>query len=83
MPLQKNYGVLVVAWAWPEDLPAALPEKWRSIFDARFNGDMLALNCPMRQDDVGEDSSKRHRSHGACVTFSLVRRASGTGSHSL
>ena len=57
------------AWAWPDEIPAVLPENWRSIFDTRFNGDMLALNLPLRQDDIGENSRKRHRNQETCVTF--------------
>ena len=66
-----DYGVLVVARAWPDDIPAALPERedWRSFYYVCFSGTMLALHFPMRQEDIGEDSSKSHRSRATGVTF--------------
>ena len=71
MPLQQKYGVLVVARTWPENLQQRCHKNWRSIFDTRYNGVIIALHCPMRQADVGEDSRlrKKSRSHGTCVTF--------------
>ena len=64
-----DYGVLVVAWAWPDDIPAARPEDWRKFYYVRFSGAMFALHFPMRQEDIDADSSKRHSSQATGVTF--------------
>lgn len=60
MDVASERGVLVVAWAWPEDLPEVLPSDWLNMFYNRSDSDeqmyIALLVCSMRNEDCDEDS---------------------------
>ena len=49
MDVASERGVLVVAWAWPEDLPEVLPSDWLNMFYNRSDSDeQMYIACVMR-----------------------------------
>ena len=67
--LMADHGILVVAWAWPEDLARIMPHHWMRLHQHRFVPPVLLVKCPFRQPNSGENVSKRSRERETGVTY--------------
>ena len=67
--LMADHGILVVAWAWPEDLARIMPHHWMRLHQNRFVPLVLLVKCPFRQPNSGEDVSKRSCDRETGVTY--------------
>ena len=62
-------GILIVAWAWPEDLMAVLPSEWLRLCEHRLAAPKLLVKCPLRIFSDGNDQSKRSRARESGITY--------------
>ena len=61
--------MLIVAWAWPDELKLVMPSGWAWIYQNRFVAPLLVVKCPVRNAHCDEDLNKRKRDRETGITY--------------